>query len=235
MKPKVSIVIPTYNYEQFLIECLNSVIECSMKNYEIIIVDDSSTDGSDLILKKLKKKYNKFNFFIRKKKPRDLSKSCTFGFSKAKFNMVMVMDGDLQHRPEEINKLYKKSQNKNFDIVVGNRGLLERKNYGLGTIRLISSVVLIFTVNFLLGLKTKDPMSGFFIFKKKIYTNNKNRLFNKGYKILLDLIYSSKEKLKIVDVYINFKNRSKGLSKMSTKIIYLLLILLLRNFLKKIF
>ncbi len=232
----LSIVIPVFNERKNLDQLLKRIVKnFKIKNYEIIIVDDDSTDGSDLILKKLKKKYNKLNYFIRKKKPRDLSKSCTFGFLKAKFNMVMVMDGDLQHRPEEINKLYKKIKSKDFDIVVGNRGLLERKNYGLSTIRLISSVILIFAVNFLLGLKTKDPMSGFFIFKKKIYTNNKNRLFNKGYKILLDLIYSSKEKLKIVDVYINFKNRADGLSKMSLKIIYLLIILLLRNFLKKIF
>ena len=51
MNPKVSIVIPTYNYGQFLIECLNSVIECSMKDYEIMIVDDGSNLKTKEILR----------------------------------------------------------------------------------------------------------------------------------------------------------------------------------------
>ena len=63
-------------------------------------------------------------------------------------------------------------------------------------------------------------MSGFFIFKKEVYFKNKKFLFNKGYKILLDLIYSSKEKIKISDVDINFRSRSEGSSKMNFKIIY---------------
>ena len=66
-------------------------------------------------------------------------------------------------------------------------------------------------------------MSGFFVFKKKIYTDNKKKLLKKGYKILLDLIYSSKKKIKICDVLIDFNSRGEGFSKMDYKIIYLLI------------
>ena len=53
-------------------------------------------------------------------------------------------------------------------------------------------------------------MSGFFIFKKKIFSNNKRKLYNRGYKILMDLIYINTEKKKIFDVDINFDNRKKS-------------------------
>ena len=77
-------------------------------------------------------------------------------------------------------------------------------------------------------------MSGFFIFKKEIYISKKNELYAKGYKILLDLIYFSKEKIKISDVDIDFKSRAKGKSKMSIKIILFLIIIIIKKFILRI-
>ena len=231
----LSIVIPVYNEKKNLEELLKRIHKSFKKNnFEIIIVDDDSNDGSNKKLKYLKKKFKKLKFFIRKQKPRDLSKSCTYGFAKAKFQNILVMDGDLQHKPEEIKRLYKKFENSKSDFVVGIRNLLEKKNEGLGLIRLASSIILILFVNITLGFKTKDPMSGFFIFKKKIYTKNKKNLFNKGYKILLDLIYSDKKSV-VTDVSINFKSRKKGFSKMSVKVIFLLFLIILQKIMRKIF
>ena len=76
-------------------------------------------------------------------------------------------------------------------------------------------------------------MSGFFIFKKNIYKANKNKLYAKGYKILLDIIYSTEEKLKIIDVDINFRQREKGSSKMGFKVIYILVLTIIKNFFLK--
>ena len=66
----------------------------------------------------------------------------------------------------------------------------------------------------------------FLYLKKKIYLKNKKRLFNRGYKILLDLIYSSKKKLKILDVDIDFRSRSEGSTKMNFKVIYSLVLMI---------
>ena len=81
-----------------------------------------------------------------------------------------------------------------------------------------------------MGFKTADPMSGFFIFKKKIYLKNKKFLFNRGYKILLDLIYPSRKKLKILDINIDFKSRGAGNSKINYKIIYFLVLIIIKKF-----
>ena len=96
-------------------------------------------------------------------------------------------------------------------------------------------MALIIVINFLLGVKTSDPMSGFFIFKRSIYLQNKKNLYANGYKILSDLLYSSKTKLKIGDVAIIFKKRNKGKSKMNLFILLKLIKFILIKFLKKIF
>ena len=70
----------------------------------------------------------------------------------------------------------------------------------------------------------------FLYLKKKIYLKNKKFLFNRGYKILLDLIYSSRKKLKIVDINIDFRSRGAGSSKINYKIIYFLVLVIIKKF-----
>ena len=110
-----------------------------------------------------------------------------------------------------------------------------KKNTGLSFIRKSFSIALIIVINCLLGVKTSDPMSGFFIFKRNIYLQNKKNLYANGYKILSDLLYSSKKKLKISDVTIVFKKRNKGKSKMNLSVLLKLINFILIRFLKKIF
>ncbi len=229
---KFSIVIPVYNESKNL-PLLISQIYKVLKNhtFELIIIDDNSSDGTFEVLNKIKKK--NFRYFIRKRN-RDLSKSCVLGFNKAKYKNILVMDGDLQHQPKDIKKLLKVFQLKKAHIVIGSRELFTRKKHNLSFMRLSASRILIFIVNILLGNKTSDPMSGFFIFKKEIFIRNKYKLFNKGYKILMDLIYLDEKYQKIYDVKINFANRKKGESKMNMKILLSLIYMILYKLYAKI-
>ena len=230
---KFSIVIPVFNESKNLPLLINQIYKIlKSKKFELIIVDDNSNDETKYIMKKIKKKNMKF--FIRKK-DRDLTKSCVFGFEKSKYKNILVMDGDLQHRPIDILKLLKVYENRKADFVIGTRKLFEKKEHNLGFLRLSASRLLILIVNFFLGRKTSDPMSGFFIFKKKIYTDNKNKLFNRGYKILMDLIYTDNKKRAIFDVGINFDTRKKGISKMNFKILIYLINMIIYKFYGKIF
>ena len=227
----LSIIIPTYNEKKnlkILIPKIYSKIK--IKKFEILIVDDDSKDGTKQLLNKMLSLFKNLKYLSRKTKPRDLSKSCILGFNKSKYNNILVMDGDLQHGPNEINDLYSAFSKKQCDVVIGSRNLFKKKQKGLRFYRLIISILLVIVVNILLGFKTSDPMSGFFIFKKKIYLKNKNFLFNRGYKILLDLIYSSKKKLKILDIDIDFRSRGKGSSKIDYKIIYFLILIIIKKF-----
>jgi len=228
----VSIVIPIYN-EKNNISLLLSKITSNINRikHEIIIVDDSSNDGSKDILKKLSKKKN-LKIIFRKEKIRDLSKSCRDGFEKSKFDKILVMDGDLQHNPKYILKMILLMKNKNFDVIVGARDLVNSRVKSLSFFRQSASFVLIKFLNLIFGKKTIDPMSGFFLFKKKIYTKNKKMLFLKGFKILADLIYTDKN-ISVKDLKINFEYRVKGTSKLNYKIlIYLLQFIIFRIFQK---
>ncbi len=81
--------------------------------------------------------------------------------------------------------------------------------------------------------KTIDPMSGFFLFKKKIYVNNKKKLFLKGFKILADLIYLNKN-FKINDLKIKFNHRKKGVSKLNLRIMLIIIQFIFVRYLENI-
>ena len=122
---KFTIVIPVYNEAKNLKILIPKIYrELKNKKFEIIIVDDNSSDGTYEILKKFKKK--NFRHIIRKKE-RDLSKSCIDGFKKARFKSIIVMDGDLQHKPSDIKKILYKFFRGNPDFVIGARDLFKKK------------------------------------------------------------------------------------------------------------
>ena len=230
---KLSIIIPILNEEKNIIP-LTDKIRKVLKNddYEVIFVDDSSYDKSRIILKNLK---NKFNFFkpILRNKDRDLTQSCFDGIRIAKFKNILIMDGDMQHDPKYIKKMFHQFKKNKNDIVIGARKL-NIKNKGLSETRRFVSNILIFLFK-IFKIKTTDPMSGFFLFKKEIYFESKNRYFGKGFKILADILINSKNELKTEDVYIDFKRRYESKSKMNFKILVILIQFYLRSIFKKLF
>ncbi len=229
---KFTIVIPVYNEGNNLKILVPKIYQqLKKKEFELIIVDDNSNDETSKILKKFKKK--NFHHLIRKSE-RDLSKSCILGFKKAKYENIIVMDGDGQHKPKDIKKILNSFYKHNSDIVVGTRDLFKVKKHNLSFLRLFASRALIIVVNLLLGNKTSDPMSGFFMFKKKIFKKSQKKMIKKGYKILLDLLYFKNQNIKVVDVNIDFDSRMKGKSKMSLKILLYLISMISSKFINRV-
>jgi len=231
---KFSVVIPIFNEEKNL-NLLIKKINKSLKTFkfEIILVDDDSTDNSHTILRKLRLKNSNLRFYIRRKN-KDLSKSCIFGFNKAKFKNIIVMDGDLQHEPKYIPKMIKLFITNDLDFVVGTRNFKTFGIKGLNFFRFWASKVLMNVFFVFVGKKTSDPMSGFFIFKKAIFKKNKVRLFSRGFKILSDLLYSNKKIIKVQDYKINFNLRKAGKSKMNFQVLLNLLHFIIFNFFRNL-
>ena len=236
---EISIIIPILNESEnvklLIPEISKNIKILKILKYEIILVDDNSEDQIELVVRKLRKKFKSLKLLIRRKKDKDLSKSCILGFEKSKYKNILVMDGDFQHHPKYILNLVKNINKTNCDIVVGARDLTSTKKTKLSIFRLGSSFIVTTFLNIALGKKTSDPLTGFFLFKKEIYKKNKKLLFAKGYKILADLIYSSKEKLNIIDVSINFGNRARGESKMSLKILIILISFIAQKIQNRVF
>ena len=237
-KFNLSIVIPTYKEKKnflHLINNLHSNIKISKKNYQIIFVDDNSKDGIEDVFKKIKYKFKNINLIVRRHKPRDLSKSCIYGFERSLFENILVMDADMQHNPKYINKMIKNFIDSECDILVGVRDFDNKKMINLNIFRFIASKFIIAIIHFFLGKITSDPMSGFFLFKKFFYKRVKNKLDARGYKILFDILYSQTEEIKLQEYKIKFDKRRDNKSKMSYKILVILLKQILFKFLAKNF
>ncbi len=232
-KNSLSIIIPILNENKNLINLTKNIFKNTKGiRYEIIFVDDNSKDGSVNTLRYLKKKYKNLRFFIRKNDS-DLTKSCFLGITKSKYNFNLIMDGDGQHNPKYIKPMLNTFIKKKADFVIGARKF-DDINESLSFSRFLASKILIFLFKILFKLKTSDPMTGFFIFKKNFYIENKKYFFGRGYKILADLIYSTPHNLKIIDLKINFLKRKNEKSKMSYKILLILILFIISRTIKKI-
>ena len=90
--PKVSVIIPVYNVEQYLRECLNSVIKQTLKEIEIICVDDGSTDNSLDILKEYAEKDHRITIITQKNLHAGVARNA--GLSIAKGEYLSFLDSD---------------------------------------------------------------------------------------------------------------------------------------------
>ena len=128
---EISIVIPILNESEniklLVPEISKNIKILKIQKHEIILIDDNSKDQIQTVVKNLKKKFKSLKLFIRRKKDKDLSKSCILGFEKSKYKNILVMDGDFQHHPKYLENLIKKFNKSSCDIVVGARDLTSTK------------------------------------------------------------------------------------------------------------
>lgn len=117
----LSIIIPLLNEEESLQELhdwIVSVMKTNNYSYEVIFIDDGSTDNSWSIIERLSHENPNIKG-IRFLKNFGKSQALHAGFAKAKGNVVITMDADLQDNPEEIPELYNMIINQGFDLVSG--------------------------------------------------------------------------------------------------------------------
>lgn len=158
----ISIVVPVFNEEENLKLLYSDVTETVKdldKNYEILFIDDGSTDKSFDILKEFEKKNKNIRIFSFRKN-QGKAEALTFGFQKAKGDYIITLDADLQDKPEEISRFLDKLK-EGYDVVCGWRKE-RRDNFK----KLLSSKIFNTTVKFFWGLRIHDYNCGF-----KAYTS----------------------------------------------------------------
>lgn len=162
-----SVVVPAHNEAgnlKRLISELKNVLSKAGKKFEIIIVNDNSTDGSLKVLDKLKKKVSELVILNRTANP-GVGNAIREGLYKTRGAIIITMDGDLSHNPEEIPLLLEKLEGN--DMVCGSRYITGGDADMPVSRKLISGA---FNVIFrtLLGLKIRDFTSGFRVYKRKV-------------------------------------------------------------------
>ena len=98
--PKVSVILPARNEEEFIEKCLDSLIEQDYTNYEIIVIDDSSDDATGKIISEYAKKNSKITVVNAQIKPdgwMGKNWACMEGYKKATGELLLFTDADTKH------------------------------------------------------------------------------------------------------------------------------------------
>ena len=154
-KPDVAIIIPAHNEEEGIAEVINGIKQLN-EEYEIIVVDDGSTDNtyklaSETGVKIIHHPYNK-----------GYGAALKTGIRDAKADVLLFMDADGQHQPGDIKKVLPYIEE--YDMVVGAR----TKKSKISLLRRPGKKILSITANYLAGMKIPDLNSGFRALKKDI-------------------------------------------------------------------
>lgn len=129
----VSIIIPNYNNERFIKECIESVINQTYQNIEIIVVDDESTDGSIRIINELQKEYN---ILLFQQKHSNAAIARNYGIKNAKGKFLLFLDSDDVLYENAIEVLVTTITKNDSDLAIGDddiidsNGVILKRNVG---------------------------------------------------------------------------------------------------------
>jgi dolichol-phosphate mannosyltransferase len=215
---EVGILLPTYceaaNIEKLVVELENSDFDAS-----ILVVDDSSPDGTAQIVRRLQTKFRNVLLLVRDRKL-GLGTAITDGF-KAFLSMkhppkyIVTMDADYSHNPKEIPKLLVPVK-KGADLVVGSRYCPGGGAVGWGVGRIFISKIANLVTRFRIEARISDYTSGMRCYSTRLVKGIINDLHSQTYEIQIETIRQANVRgYRIQDVPIIFVNRKKGKSKLS--------------------
>ena len=214
MSTAISIIIPTYNERDNIIALVKQIDHAlSNYEYEVVFIDDDSSDGTAEVAAALSPQYP-VKVFVRKDKG-GLASAVVDGLGYVESEVIGVMDADLQHPPEVIPHLLRELES-GADVAIASRYVEGGGCEGWGLIRRIISKGAIFLAHLLLPStrKVKDPVSGFFMLNRRVVANAELR--PTGYKILLEILMEG-EFQDVAEVGYIFRTRSSGESKLNAR------------------
>lgn len=113
--PKFSIIVPVYNVEDYIGKCLDSILNQTMTDFEVIVVNDGTKDNSGYFAEEYAKKDRRIRYF--KKKNGGLSSARNYGVKKARGEYLIFVDSDDTIEPELLERIDKATKNKKIEVV----------------------------------------------------------------------------------------------------------------------
>jgi len=163
--PLLSVVMPVYNEEATIQEIIRQVRKSGIKSLELIVVDDCSTDGTRRLLKKLKKDVDVLIF-----KDENCGKGSALreGIVKARGEMVIIQDADLEYDPKEYGKLIQPILDGRADVVYGSRFLGAQAHRVVYFWHYVANVLLTLISNIFTNLNMTDMETCYKVFKREV-------------------------------------------------------------------
>ena len=228
----VSVILPTFREKDSIPPMLRALDALDLPGLEVVIADDHSPDGTEGAALETAKTMRTPVCVEQNPGVRGLAPSVVHGFSKANGEILVCMDADGQHRPEDLPGLLAEfDRDPALSMVIGSRhvpggGFTEKWNL----FRVICSEGAAFVARLMLGISLKDPMSGFFAIRRDVFDRVKSCLSPEGFKIMLELAFllSLTGRDKVLEHPITFAMRKHGESKLSGRVIVQYLAMLMR-------
>lgn len=213
------ILIPTYNEKENIEKIIRKVFTLS-KDFNILIIDDNSPDGTAKIVKTLQEEYKNRLYILERSGKLGLGTAYITGFKWAiqnKYDFIFEMDADFSHDPEDLVRLYNAAVSENADLVIGSRYItgVNVVNWPMG--RVLMSYYASAYVRFVTGMKVRDTTAGFKCYRRQVLENiDLDNIKMKGYAFQIEMKFTTwKLGYKIFEVPIIFTDRKLGASKMS--------------------
>jgi len=130
--PKISIIVPVYNRAKYITRCLDSILNQSLRDIEILVFDDCSTDNSVEIIQQYLGTNNQL-IFIQNKKNIGLGNIRNKGVELAQGKYIMFVDSDDWIASEACEILYEVAENNSLEILIGNRILTNGEEMKIST------------------------------------------------------------------------------------------------------
>ncbi|MEO8762629.1 MAG: polyprenol monophosphomannose synthase [Bacteroidia bacterium] len=215
------VIIPTYNEKENIQKMVEKVFSLQHQ-FELLIIDDGSPDGTAQIVKTLQQTYLDKLHLLQRQGKQGLGTAYIVGFKWAierKYDYIFEMDCDFSHNPDDLIRLLNACEN-GADVAVGSRYVKggNVKNWPLG--RVMMSYFASVYVRAVLWINIRDTTAGFKCYKRHVLESiNLDKIKFMGYAFQIEMKYAALKKgFKIVEVPITFVDRIEGVSKMSSKI-----------------
>jgi glycosyltransferase involved in cell wall biosynthesis len=217
---RAAVILPTYDERGTVEEVIDRLLAASDR-VDVMVVDDSSPDGTGEIVRKLADREPRVSLEVRPEKG-GLASAYLDGFVRAiakGYELIVEMDADLSHQPEELKRLLDGARSSH--LTIGSRYVLGGRVHNWSWIRRVLSRGGNIYVRILLGLPVKDATSGFRVYRREALRELiTHQLRSEGYAFQIELAYRAWRRGMVVgEVPITFEERRHGQSKISRSIV----------------
>jgi len=233
--PEIAIIVPTYcerDNIRRVVERLSDVL--AGIEWEVVFVDDDSNDGSAEIFDDLEESHSRVRV-IRRKGRRGLSSACIEGMAASDAPLLAVMDADLQHDENVLPHMVQAfSANPALELAVGTRYAAGGGVGKWSRWRSLASRAATRCGQVFFSIELSDPMSGFFMLRRDLFSETAPRLTGQGFKILLDIVLTAKRPIQTQEFSYEFRCREHGESKLRLGVVWDYFSLLVRKKISRI-
>lgn len=216
------VIIPTYNEIENIEAIIRKVFSLS-EPFHVLVVDDGSPDGTGKKVQELMKAFGDRLFLEERKGKLGLGTAYIHGFKWAlerNYDYIFEMDADFSHNPKDLIKLLNTCIKEGYDVAIGSRYIKGVNVINWPMKRVLMSYFAGMYVRFITRMPIMDPTGGFICYSQEVLrTIPLHKIQFVGYAFQIEMKYNAHlYKFRIKEVPIVFVDRTKGVSKMSTKI-----------------